>query len=574
MDNAVNDVMKEIRELATKDDRFRARIMRKGGGSIAPGEIVAIFEDVTMEHLGLLEPWVPKLAGAGSYHVYVYHSSDTNRLIGILPIRAGGGPERQIDPEAVVAAVKAPDWRGPTNLIFPDKSKAEASPGVSVPLPSSSGAVPRPPPGGAGEGPFSVYAPPGASKQQVEEAVAAAVAREREIAAKMKELELQKLKLEAQMDARERESKAREDLARVEAEMRALREAVNRPPPPPPPPEKGPSIVEAVQALAPMLMQQMERSDKRQTEMLQLQMENQRQLAQMQAENQRQIAQMQAENSRVQIELLKEQRSDSGDLGKIVSPIIEAMGSMTQMMTQTISVMADLGLAGNQNNEPHPIILGIKEFMRGAALMQKASAEASMQKAQARLPGRTQAMNGANGAAAQTHAPPVQPPQPQPRPEPQQPRAAEPSAVDEIVYLVKNRMAFDERGNPVKNATPKQVATQILHRIGRVAQEMGGNLDLSAFNRIFGERLGDFINAKPENYIFVARVLNEVVNLGADAGLFDDALRPVVARMLAEAEAGNPEGVDEADEEGEPEESESEAEDSGEGGDEEEPDED
>jgi hypothetical protein len=110
---------------AEKSNSFKVKVHRRIGLA-APLQHIASLEEATVEHLANPEQWLPALCGGGPiFTLAVCHASETVPNITFNPPNLSGAP-RDIDPNIV----KDPAWKGPTSIIYPNAA-AKAQPAAT-----------------------------------------------------------------------------------------------------------------------------------------------------------------------------------------------------------------------------------------------------------------------------------------------------------------------------------------------------------------------------------------------------------------------------------------------------------
>lgn len=106
---------------AEKSNSFKVKVFRRVGLA-APLQHIASLEEATVEHLANPEQWLPTLCGGGPiFTLAVCHASETVPNITFNPPNLIGAP-RDIDPNTV----KDPTWKGPTVIIYPSATAKPA----------------------------------------------------------------------------------------------------------------------------------------------------------------------------------------------------------------------------------------------------------------------------------------------------------------------------------------------------------------------------------------------------------------------------------------------------------------
>ena len=99
-------------------DAFRLRILRKKNDMDLSPVSVATFDSVLVQQIWDAEIWLPTFVGAGLWALRVSHMKTVAQPVGApLVFRIEG--QAHLRNEVNFAALAAPDWRGPINLISP-----------------------------------------------------------------------------------------------------------------------------------------------------------------------------------------------------------------------------------------------------------------------------------------------------------------------------------------------------------------------------------------------------------------------------------------------------------------------
>jgi hypothetical protein len=511
-----------------KGDTFRVRVARRASPSSQP-VVIATLEDAIAEHFVMPETWLPPLAGGGFYFLHVYHSSSDlkNTPIGSpLPINAQGTP-RNIDPSAVSRS----DWTGPRTLIYPVKP-SENPADFTVSLGGGNDRVPQPSAGASFQGPSI---PPGTdpaiAQQLLRDARETELRRmEATLMEERKRLEIETVKKEAEFRLKASEEMRRDDRTRLERLERELIELRRAPTATPSNPNH---FEELVARMAPLALEFFKQASEQRQFLIKQQMD----VAAQSEKASREM--MQAILSRPVVDpalvaLLKREEPESS---KYLTPMIEAIGMMSQTTMNILSSAAELGLAG-RSEEPHPAMQvireGIKAFGAFAAMNQSANlnqAAALNQLPQAQTvvePLRTPAETlRAAEPPRVVESPPRKAPEVRTVPTQRRPF----SAIEKIVTLIKTR-------GPAKIAAAEIIRLLPDPDLQEEFAKTGGD-----FQALFGRYLAEWWKADSSNLVYTKEVVIEVVRQGVASGIFDESVLSTLDEL---AHAMGPDSADDS----------------------------
>lgn len=401
-------IAKQIAEIARSSgaDSFRVRVSRKDNSQQLMPKVIATFLGATTEHLSSPETWLGQLAGGGHFFLHVTHSSNPSQPFAALQVVMHGDP-RPVD----TLADTKPTWRGPAELIYPERQKAPDADSEGTPTyVGGLSAMGSPPRNGSPQG--SALNPPAPSSgdpsafermrlQQMQDDMvrrerAAAEERHRQeldIIKRQNELALATLRAEMQSakpqgedpmvrmlaimreEAKQQreveEARRRDDQAREERRLEAKATAEAR-------------RLEMEQAREERRLER-EREDRKEREAAQLRLEEKLALERKSADERL-------------MQMIQDKRNATQEMMEMMTPLTNAMGQTMNLVVQSIHAMQEL--APQTEGDP-PIF---------------------------RLVGKV--VEGIQAAAAAAKIPPVRVVPPQPRPPTRQPprQAAPPRA--------------------------------------------------------------------------------------------------------------------------------------------------
>lgn len=246
VDESLQILQAKIKDLPNGDD-LTVKLYRKRGGVLGAAgvpDVLATLSGARLAHVANPEMWIPRLAGAGSFLMSVYSTDNTvSPLTTYIPFFVEG-QARDVDLDAVAD----PNWRGPARLDWPERrAPQQQQGGYSVNL-----APPAPPLASAPQTQTSGMGAPGAHfPQQQAPAVDRHIAdwmaqKERELAEARAALDLERERLRSEARFAQLEAK-------LTAQAEAARVAASAPPPPPAPPKE--SIADILKAGMPLIQQ-------------------------------------------------------------------------------------------------------------------------------------------------------------------------------------------------------------------------------------------------------------------------------------------------------------------------------
>lgn len=319
-DEAVSVLQQAVTEHAGRNE-FSVKVFRKIQISASPSHI-ASFEGATVEHLVNPELWLPKLAGSGPIFVLaVRHASEQIALCTIQPAMMVG-QQHEVDP----AVVDSPDWRGPPAITYPTAADraAQDQRGAMSALSRLSGV-----PGSAGD-PTSrgQRSPPSGDAGHSDARIALVEAQYR--------LELASLakSIESQTRATERQIATLMDTVKLATS--APRE-----------PQK--SIMDQIPALvaaaAPFVTAILSRSES-----------EAKARRESDARREAREAEQRAEMTKLLLDMSNRASSASGDMAKILSPMVEVTSQMSRTMLQQVATMRELSSPGEPQESMTTVI--------------------------------------------------------------------------------------------------------------------------------------------------------------------------------------------------------------------------
>ncbi len=332
-------------------DDFRIRIERRPTiGS--PPKMIATLEGARAEHFSSPETWLPKLIGGGIVQLKAYHMSDPNTVVGMPCYTLDGTP---INPN--VSVVEQTDWKGPSIITYPEKSRNDQSANIAAPLPSDSPA-PRVT-GGNGEGGH----PPSAAEMRLLAQSEAIRKAEMDLIERKRQMEVDALKREAERERSSNQERIRELERRIEERSKA--------------PDGSDRFAE--------LMMEMRRADveaRKADREIQMQLANSQamqalEMAKLQSQQQIEMAKAQAESSKAAAEsnkVLLEALLNKPAIDPAIATMIgkndtsQLLASMSSMLTNTASqnlsmmgALMDMGLIGkDQPSKPEKKNMGLQ----------------------------------------------------------------------------------------------------------------------------------------------------------------------------------------------------------------------
>ncbi len=308
-------------------DSFRMKVYRLRTQNDLP-QAVCTLDDAQITHFASPETWLPKLAGGGPlFQLRAYHSSDTTLLVGSpILVQIPGEPPKRVDGEVL----KTQAWIGPRILVWPDPTEVPASQTPSYSIPSMS-------PGAAG----GVTAPqtsvpgqslPVATNPQLEHALAIIEQQRQQLEATRREIELKERKLELERIQADGDRRMRELEAKITHNASNAGGGLEK-------------IVAIAGAIAPVIQ-------------LIIQGQNEMRVAMLKA--QQDSAQKQTD----MLTMMMEKRADDSPATKMLTSMMETMGTFTKMQTDFIQTVAESSLGGPKE-EPTGLKI-VKELVKGA----------------------------------------------------------------------------------------------------------------------------------------------------------------------------------------------------------------
>jgi hypothetical protein len=532
------ETLKAVQMLAaSKGDSFRVRISRKKTVASVP-DPVAAFDGVTSDHLITPETWMPDVAGGGYFLLTVYHESDGVSSVGAPISLTVPGEPRDVDPITLQALVISKNWRGPKSLLSPKPIKT-LSPtpawptGLSVPSPGGSGTVPRN---------TDPTTPPGGGPSHADPYLLDVARRERELALREKQLEIDAIRREAEARVKAAEDRAAAEATRANDRMDRLEQRMLEKPHSD---DVGTALARAAESVGKMLIE-FKQADREQAR---IKADADVRIAEAQAKAnadvlaararadeaaaaaQRELVTAMLKRPPIDPALLPLLTRDDGAAAAMKN-VVEATGSMSSMLINAVSAMADMR-QGQEGEGGSEVIAAVRDGIRALVTMtrktnssfqgrQPAQQIPPAQRPHRVPPAKQPAPNGANGSNGSTTPTPTSP---NVAAQPAQPvQASEPVAIDRIVNAIK-----------AKTVPPKALAFEIFRLLAE-DEQFAGLLASMDFNPgvLFRTYLSDWMEADAANRRYVKTVVAEVIRTGIDKGLMDKSLGAQVDKMLAE----------------------------------------
>jgi len=315
----LDEGMEAIRQMAsTVGDDFRVKVLKRTGASpSAPTEMIASYAAARVEHFAMPEAWLSQLAGGGGYVLIVLHETEPNTPVAVLNLTPITGPARPLD----AGAIGRPNWTGPGTQLFP-----------AVPLQQIPGGAPsvrslfgQPEAAGAVEDAGARASVPAAS-------AASGASLDRIMEARFAMLDAQRRSdSEAIAKAIEMQSKATE--RQISAMMEVVKATAQRPV------VQEKSIVEQIVPLmtvmSPLIAAFVDGNAKRSTE--------EKKIA---AEEASRREAREADARKTEREMLMQMNeraaAASGDMMKVISPMVEAVSQMGRTVLQQVATMQEM----------------------------------------------------------------------------------------------------------------------------------------------------------------------------------------------------------------------------------------
>jgi hypothetical protein len=474
-------------------DSFRVKVFRKRNQLALP-DLVASFEDASIDHIVSPELWLPKIAGGGPiFQMAIYPPIGTDQIGGFISFMSTGD-EVPVDTELV----RDPSWRGPKRIIYPDPSRHAGA----TALPTLSYAV-TPPPGARAP----IPAPRNAQGQEnghsgggLSEAEYVLRRREQELEESRRKLEREEQERRHKFDMEQAEARHRMELEALRTEIRAAAQTQQAAP-------KTDLFATLAPLVAGFIQESRQSAQKAQDAMVQLQTK----MLEM-------SAQRPAIDPAVKEILAALQANKQPDLSeqshRMMMTMTESMGAM---MKVTMSAVDKAANYGGGDPPPNPMVQVVKEGVRAvSALMDgykaQVAARGPVPQLPAQIPQPPQPTPYAQAAAAPVPQP-AQPaaavPAPQPPPPPPQPRV---NQLDRLVMMIRNKT------NPPDVADVFIQATQTSPEVQQGLAAVEGSIEE------FGARIvGPWAMESPDNANYLAAVLKQIYEKGTAAGLLEPA---------------------------------------------------
>lgn len=443
-------------------DDWRVKIQRRSSQA-SPQETVAILHGASASQLLSPEPWLAKLAGGSPYYTFrVVHEKDqaSDRPTAIYSLPAIRGEPATANPRVV----NGPNWNGPTTIVYPtDEAQPARNGAIKWPAAPDSTGAPRQPAATTADGGG------GPSTMLVE------LQRERE--------RLSDERHRMEMDAVRRESdtarKAVESqVSTLAAEIRSLRERPIVHEPKTDPMEMVAKVIAAVGAalapVIPLVVASREANSKAEA-------------ARLEREANREMKREERESA-----LMEKLATQSAEQAKVIGVFTESLGTVARSMVQTVAMVGEL-------RQPEPQDDGIMGVVKTAigAWAEVASRGGGSPFAPPPLP------------AAQTAAPPAQPPR---APVPGAPVAAPtifPVEEREVVDISPGQM-LDMVADAIRQReTENDLANDIVEALG-APDFVQGVVAEGGVVPAMRKRLGDEWAADQTNRDYLTRLFSAV----------------------------------------------------------------
>jgi hypothetical protein len=294
-----------------KGDDFIIQVFRQDTMTSAQQDRAATFGSATVAHFATPETWIPEILGGGYYRLAALHATDTSKVIAMISGISIQAP-RKNPPN--FAAVDRDDWQGPKVLKYPKRESQQAAAAIG-PFVGSPGAGTAPQVGSGARD----QSPGGGSGASSIEAQLALINFQRQ-----HDAEALRLTLEAQAKAQERQ---------FSAFMEMVKAISSKPAAPPPPPDKPliDQIVPLVAAFTPLV-----------TVIMGQRKDDAKAALEREAKREERAALDRAESMKMLLSMNEKASAASGDLLKVVSPMVDAVAQMGRTVLQNVTMLREI----------------------------------------------------------------------------------------------------------------------------------------------------------------------------------------------------------------------------------------